>query len=151
MQQHSAAKFSYVFYLEWRIDLLIYLYCGKSFLVVSTRHSWDATCGPPFALISESKAFRSGLFRDLDIGMFLGAAKVHGFGIRCGCRRERRRHTTTAWFWMIALETLIGGRIGLTNRIDFKIRFKNINYFRCSVNESIIFLNFINIMSNKAW
>ena len=30
---------------------------------------------------------------------------------------------------MIALETLIGGRIGLTNRIDFKIRFKSVNYF----------------------
>ena len=69
---------------------------GGNFQEFSTRHSWDATCRPSFAFVSESKAFGGRLFRDLDIGMFLGAAKVHGFGIRCGCRRERRRHTTTA-------------------------------------------------------
>ena len=60
------------------------------------------------------------MFRDLDIGMFLGAAEVHGFGIRRGCGWERRRHATAARLRMIALKALIGGRISLTNRIDLK-------------------------------
>ena len=65
-----------------------YLYCGKCFLVVGARDSWNATGGPSLAFISEPKALRGRLFRDLDVGMLLSATEVHGFSIRCGCGRK---------------------------------------------------------------